>query len=131
MRYLLDTHVWIWLLDSPERLSRPAARAIQAGANEALAISAISAWEIARKCSLGKLRLSMTSRVWLEKASRAPGIHLLPMSPEIAWESCNLPGQFHRDPADQLIVATARIHGLSLITCDKRLLAYTEVQTVW
>ena len=128
---VLDTHAWIWLLDDPTRFSGAATKAIRKNGPEALGISIISAWEVARKSSLGKLKLSMASRVWLEHATLMEGLHVLPMSPEIAWESCNLPGSFHRDPADQIISATARIHGLSIITCDKRLLEYDHIRSIW
>jgi len=130
VRLLLDTHAWIWLLDDPARLSTAAAEAIRE-ANQPLSVSAISAWEVARKESLGKLTLAMASHVWLERASRAPGIELLQLTPAIAWESCHLPGEFHRDPADQIIVATARVHGLRLITADQRRRAYPMIQTLW
>lgn len=131
MKYILDTHAWIWLLDDPDRLSQGAAKAIRESGSMPLGISIISAWEVARKSSLGKLRLSMASRVWLDHATGMEGLSVLPMSPEISWESCNLPGNFHRDPADQIIAATARIHGLSLITCDQRLLEYEHIRSIW
>ena len=131
MNYLLDTHAWIWLLDAPERMSKPVREVLLGKAPGPLGISIISTWEVARKCSLGKLKLSMASRVWLRHASQLDGLQVLPMSAEIAWESCNLPGVFHRDPADQIIAATARIHGLTLISCAQRMLDYPQVQTLW
>ncbi len=95
------------------------------------AISDITIWEVARKESLGKLTLSLSSRMWLRKACAAPGIVKLPIDAEIAWESCHLPDPFHRDPADQIIVATARIHGLQLISRDKHIRDYDHVRTIW
>lgn len=132
MKYLLDTHAWIWLLDAPDELSETASEAINAdGLGQACAISNISVWEVARKESLGKLTLSLSARVWLQKACATPGIVKLPVDAEIAWESCHLPASFHRDPADQIIVATARIHGLQLVSRDGRLRDYEHVRTIW
>ena len=64
----------------------------------------------------------------METALIYPGIHLLKLTPEIAIESTRLPGEFHRDPADQIIVATARIHECSLLTVDDKILNYSHVQ---
>jgi PIN domain nuclease of toxin-antitoxin system len=130
-KFLLDTHTWIWLLDSPGKLSKRAARAINSLIGEQCGVCEISSWEVARKESLGKLELSMAFRIWLSQACSAPGIKMLPLSPEIAWESCHLPGNFPRDPANQIIVATARVGGMQLITRDERLLAYEGVETLW
>lgn len=131
MTYLLDTHIWIWLLDCPEKLSPDAAAAINDSTGGACGVADISIWEIAKKESLGKLSLSLSSRSWLRRATRSPGIEMLRADAEIAWESCNLPGEFHRDPADQMIVATARILGLTLITRDEKILSYSGVETCW
>lgn len=131
MTYLLDTHIWIWLLDCPEKLSVAAAEAINDPAGGCCGVADISIWEIARKESLGKLELSLSSRIWLCRATQSPGIEMLRADAEIAWESCNLPGEFHRDPADQIIVATARILGLTLITRDEKILNYSGVKALW
>lgn len=131
MKYLLDTHTWIWLLDCPDKLSPAAAAAVNDRSAGSCAVADISAWEVARNESLGKLTLSLSSRVWLRRATQSPGLEMLRADSEIAWESCHLPGEFHRDPADQIIVATARIHGLILISRDDKLLTYPGVQTLW
>ena len=81
--------------------------------------------------SLGKLQLSLPASQWIQRATNPEGIQLLPLTPEVALESAYLPGDFHRDPADQLIVATARLHNLVLITSDQRIQAYPYVKTVW
>ena len=73
----------------------------------------------------------MPVRQWVERATQAPFIELLPLSVDIALESAHLPGSFHKDPADQMIVATARVHSLVLISADQRLRAYPHVQTMW
>lgn len=79
----------------------------------------------------GGLAFGMSTRTWLSRAAATQGIEMIRISPEIAWESCHLPDTFHRDPADQIVVATAQILGLSLVTRDRRLLAYDPVRTVW
>lgn len=67
---------------------------------------------------------------WFAGALEASGIRLLPLTPQIAIEANHLPGEFHRDPADCIITATARIHGATLLTVDRRILAYPYVQTI-
>jgi len=130
LKYLLDTHIWLWLLSDPHQIMETAAHVINAPDSGPLGISDISAWEIVRKESLGKLKLPFSSRSWLHQATRISGLYMLRIDPETAWESCHLPGRFHRDPADQIIVATARIHGLKLITRDRRLLTYPHVEAI-
>jgi PIN domain nuclease of toxin-antitoxin system len=131
LSYLLDTHTWLWLVEASDRLPPRARSILQDVANAPLGISAISPWEIAKKSSLAKLSLSLPCREWILQSSRNPGVRLLPLSPEIAYEAIHLPGEFHRDPADQIIVATARLQNLTVITCDRRILAYAHVRTVW
>ena len=94
-------------------------------------LAAISPWEVAKKESKGLLHLSMPVRQWVAHATQAPFIELLPLSVDIALESAHLPAPFHKDPADQMIVATARLHSLVLITADQRLRSYPHVQTKW
>ncbi|PIE63261.1 MAG: PIN domain nuclease [Desulfobacter postgatei] len=93
-------------------------------------MSAITPWEIAKKISLGKLALSLPLADWLAAATHSEGLTILPLSVDISIDSNSLPGQFHRDPADQIIVATARKHNLELITADSRILAYPHVRTL-
>lgn len=130
MKYLLDTCAWLWLLDSPERLSSAAAAILRDLAVYPVGIAGISLWEVARKESLGKLVLKCSCDAWLRDATTASGIDCIPLSHRIAWESCHLPGDFHRDPADQIIVATARALDLTLITSDERILGYAHVRSI-
>ena len=95
-----------------------------------IGISAISCWEIAKLVEYDRLELSCSLDEWFEQALSYPGIHLLPLTPQIAIESTRLPGKFHRDPADQLIVATARVYNCPLVTSDARILDYPYVKTV-
>ncbi len=131
MKYLLDTHVWLWLLDAPQNFPVEILQLLKDMRNAPLGLSAISPWEVAKKHVLGKLDLSMPIGDWMREATCSRGIAIIPISPEISVESCHLPGNFHRDPADQIIVATARKHKLTLITKDELLRGYSHVKTLW
>jgi PIN domain nuclease of toxin-antitoxin system len=78
----------------------------------------------------GRLELPSPLEEWFEQALNYPGVQLLALTPEIAIESTRLPGEFHRDPADQIIVATARVYGCSLVTSDDKILNYPHVTTI-
>jgi PIN domain nuclease of toxin-antitoxin system len=129
---VLDTHVWLWWLHAPEKLS-PAAdqRIAQELKTGFLAVSAISVWEIAVKVQLGKLTISGDLRHWYELASSYPATVIESLTPLDAIASTQLPGNFHKDPADRIIIALARRHCADLITCDSKILAYEYVSTVW
>ena len=131
MTYMLDTNAWILLVDAPERLPRATLERVQDMTHAPLGLAAISTWEVAKKTALGKLQLSLPVSQWMQQATNPKGIQLLPLTPEVALESAYLPGDFHRDPADQLIVATARLHHLVLVTGDQRIHAYPYVKTMW
>ncbi len=124
--YLLDTHAWIWLVNGgPERLLGSATDAIRrASAESALAISAISVWEVAMLESKGRLQLQMDCLEWVAEATRRARLRILPLSPEIAVASTRLPGDLHGDPSDRIIAATARHEGAILVTRDRALLGY-------
>lgn len=134
--YLLDTCAWIDTLLAPEKLS-PQTRELITGATK-LHLSSISLIELTRKEALGQISLKMPCQEWLEKIALPPGkIKLLPITPEIAVDATHLPHPFlnqqgkpHKDPADQIIIATARCHGLILLTSDNVLLDYTHVKTL-
>jgi PIN domain nuclease of toxin-antitoxin system len=122
---LLDTHVWLWLVAGSADLSTEARLAInEAAASGTLRIAAISLWEIALLASRGRIVLGKSIGLWLEEALAAPGPAIDPLSPQIAVESYALPDVFHRDPADRLIVATARVANATLMTRDQRILDY-------
>ncbi len=129
---LLDTNAWLWWTSHPEVLSKRVLSAINGAAFDSqLAVSAISVWEIATKYALGKLPLSMPPREWVGRASRTPGLAILPLTPDVALESAELPPPFHRDPADRLIVALARRRRATLVTADRKILRYPHVKTLW
>lgn len=124
---VLDTHVLVWLMAGDERLSREVRQAIEnasyaAGAN----VSAISLWEIAMLVTKERLKLKRDVGEWVELVVSNPGLTLVPLAPEIAVASTRLPGEIHRDPADRIIVATARTLNATLVTADQALLGYAE-----
>lgn len=127
---LLDTHLWIWWIHQAPELSEGAGRRIQESEDSGLGLSIISCWEAAKLVERGRLKLPMPFEDWLAQALSYPGILLLDLSPRIVSESIALPGAFHRDPADQLIVATARTYRIPLLTADRLILAYPHVESI-
>ena len=122
---LLDTHVWLWLVAGSADLTTEARLTIdEAAAAGALRIAAISLWEVALLASRGRIVLGKSIGLWLDEALADPGPAIDPLSPQIAVESYALPDVFHRDPADRLIVATARVANAILMTRDHRILDY-------
>jgi PIN domain nuclease of toxin-antitoxin system len=93
-------------------------------------VSDISLWEVATLVSLGRLEVTMPLREWLENAAAPPLVQRCPISPAVAAAVAALPNDFHRDPADRLIVATAQVHGATLLTRDKRIVGAKLVPTV-
>jgi PIN domain nuclease of toxin-antitoxin system len=124
--FVLDTHIWIWLLNGDaDRLSDEGLTVIEkAGRLSQLGVSAISVWEVAMLESKGRVHLSRGCLDWVREALAVPGIRLLPLTPEIAVESSRLPGQMHGDPADRILAATARLLNATLVTQDLKLLEY-------
>jgi PIN domain nuclease of toxin-antitoxin system len=129
---LLDTHCWLWAqLGSPGRLSRAAVSAIRdAESSGSILVSVISVWELAMLQQRGRVALPMNIRTWIEEALGQPGVSVAPITPEIAVESVHLPGELHGDPADRMLIATARILGATLLTKDERLLRYSRLRHV-
>lgn len=125
---LLDTHCWIWVeLGVVRRLSRAAIAAIRKAESEGrLLVSIISVWELGMLEKRGRVALPRNIRTWVDEALAKPGIALAPLTPEIALESVQLPGELHGDPADRIIVATARVLGATLLTKDTRLIDYSR-----
>jgi len=125
---LLDTHVWIWYVENEarrfaRRIEPLVERAVQRGD---VVISAISVWEIAQLEATRRLDLSADVRAWVGRALGFPGVRLKGLSPSITIESTRLPGPLHRDPADRILIATARLLGAALVTCDERILSYAK-----
>ncbi len=123
MNYLLDTHVLLWWLEDGERLSVAQRHALTSvGPETPLAVSDITLWEIAILESLERVAFSIPLREWLEKAVSPPLVQRIGISPAVAAEVASLPESLHRDPADRILVATARVAGLTLITQDRCIL---------
>lgn len=125
---VLDTHVWIWWVHGDAALA-PALRAqIDAAQQTGIGVSAISCWEVAKLVERQRLSLPCPVLEWIEQALSYPGVRLIELSPRICAESTQLPGTFHRNPADQIIVATARVLNALLVTMDAKILAYPNVR---
>jgi PIN domain nuclease of toxin-antitoxin system len=125
-RLLLDTHYWIWLQGAnPRRPSRYILTAVETAARTGnLLLSVISVWEVGMLEAKGRLRLRPSLDQWLKAALATPGMTVAALTPEIALESTRLPGNFHGDPADRIIAATAQSMGARLLTADERLAAW-------
>ncbi|MBW4634465.1 MAG: type II toxin-antitoxin system VapC family toxin [Iphinoe sp. HA4291-MV1] len=126
---ILDTHIWIWWVDNNRRLTEKYRNWIEEYQSQGLGVSIISCWEVAKLVEINKLTLSISVDEWLTVALAYPGVQLLDLTIPIIVESTKLTG-FHRDPSDQIIVATARIYGCPLLTADAKILAYSDVQTL-
>lgn len=125
---ILDTHIWIWWTDKNPLLTSDYETVIQQNLSGGIGISAISCWEIAKLVEKNRLQFSIPVEDWLNQALSHPSVLLLPLTPKISVESTHLPAIFHNDPADQIIVATARIYNCPLITYDSKNLNYPYVQ---
>ncbi len=130
---LLDTCAWLDAFAAPELL-RPTVRKLLA-AEPLVHVSAISLVEIARKEAKGELVFGMALSKWFQLALPVNRVRVLEITPEIAIDATRLPGWSHKDPADQIIVAqiivaTARLHGLRILTSDSKLLKYRQVASI-
>lgn len=127
---LLDTHVRFWWAQGDSRLSLHHARVLnEALETQTIAVSAFSCWEVAMMVSRQRVEISVPVLDWILDALEPSGVSLLPITPEIAAQSVALPGDLHGDPADRIIIATARVHSALLLTEDAKILAYPHVQT--
>ncbi len=124
---LLDTHVWFWL--SIGELQALSPRAQRAVTSRPRWISAISCWELAKLVERGRLGFTIPTLNWINRSLAENNIRLADLTPAIAVESTNLQ-DFHRDPADQIIVATSRVLGIPLATADQRIIQFGDVETV-
>jgi len=130
---VLDTHALVWWVSGDEQLSLNARKAIQAELSKdgQIMISAISAWEIAMLVAKGRLALTMDVDDWLATVASIEGASFVPVATDVAVQSVRLPGDFHSDPADRMIVALARHHSAPLVTADAKIRAYRHVKTIW
>jgi PIN domain nuclease of toxin-antitoxin system len=121
---LLDTHALLWF-GAGQGLSARGRELIAAGLRDGtLLVSAITAWEIGRLAGSGRIGLSMPARTWFLATTAQAGMQVVPLDAEIALAATDLPGEFHRDPADRFLVATARSLGVPIVTRDAAILAY-------
>nr|WP_305792959.1 type II toxin-antitoxin system VapC family toxin [Sedimenticola hydrogenitrophicus] len=129
----MDTHTLIWWVNGDDQLTQKARKAIEnelAGDGQVM-VSVISAWEIAMLASKGRLALTMDIDDWLETVASIEGVSFASIDTQVAVQSVRLPGEFHPDPADRLIVALARHHSVPLVTADTKIREYRHVKTIW
>lgn len=128
---LLDTHVFIWHIEGNANISKTIRKMIDVSAQEhSIYLAAISLWEISMLAAKKCIILGMPCLEWINKAIELSRIQIAPLTASISVESCHLPGIFHEDPADRLIVATARVEGLAILTRDQRILEYSKNKQV-
>jgi len=129
---VIDTHVWLWWISNHEKIAVNAAQTIDKAINEGgIIISSISTWEIALLIKKGRLKLTVDVRDWIRKTEDLPFVQFIPVNNTIALRSVTLPGNFHPDPADRIITATAMTMGLPLVTKDDKIIGYPHVRTIW
>jgi PIN domain nuclease of toxin-antitoxin system len=132
LKYLLDTHTWIWWNMNPANLSDKVRQVIADSEKYSeLLLSAISPWEFCKLLEKKKLGISCSPEEWLKEALDMPKFRLVELTPIIAYRSTSLPQPFHNDPGDQIIVATAREENATLLTKDGKILQYSHVKTLW
>ncbi len=124
MKYLLDTHVVVWWLTDDRKLSKAHAKLLERSerSGSAVGVSALSLWEIAKLAERGRLELTQSVDDCLDQLETSAFVTILPLTARVAVESTRLGARFHADPVDQLIAATARCHGLTLLTVDERII---------
>ncbi|MBL9189202.1 MAG: type II toxin-antitoxin system VapC family toxin [Opitutaceae bacterium] len=128
MKYLLDTHVVLWIAESSPRLSSKVRGLAEKSDADDFGVAAISLLEIARKAQTGEIDLSPDGATWLDDLAHR--FRILPLTPKIAWRSVQLDWE-HKDPADRLICATALEHKLTLVTHDKEIIRWAGVTVLW
>jgi len=132
MKYILDTHTWIWWNMNPEKLSEEVRSLISEPKRyEELLLSAISPWEFSKLLEKGRLGISCNPEEWIAVALDMPKLRLVPLSPTVAYRSTSLPQPFNEDPADQIIVATAREENATILTKDGKIQKYKHVRSLW
>ena len=132
MKYLLDTHTWVWWHMNPKQLSRKVSNTIARPAKyDEILLSSISLWEFCKLLEKGRIGVSCAPEEWLRSALVMPKLRLVTLSPVLAYHSTTLPQPFHSDPADQIIVATAREQKATILTKDRRIQKYPHVRSLW
>lgn len=128
---LLDTHTWVWFMQGSDKFNAATIKKIETGIqNRTVHIAAISQWELAMLIQKSRIVLNEPALVWMQSAIEKLHLKVLPLTADIAIESTELPGEFHGDPADRMIVSTARIHQLTILTRDAKILQYAQLKHV-
>ncbi|WP_440615223.1 type II toxin-antitoxin system VapC family toxin [Cysteiniphilum sp. 6C5] len=134
MDIVLDTHILVWWVDGNDKLSTKAVKVINKAQQEKsrILLSSITAWEICMLINKGRLSLRIDIRKWLETVQMIDCVEFVPVTNEIAMTSTSLPNfDYHKDPADRMIIATASIYGATLITADETIRSYEHVRTLF
>jgi PIN domain nuclease of toxin-antitoxin system len=132
MKYLLDTHVWIWWNMEPQKLSRKVRAVLDDPDHYSeVLLSAISLWEFCKLIEKERIGISCNPEEWMAEALRMSKLRVVHLTPAIVHRSTTLPQSFHGDPADQLIVATAREENATILTKDQLMRDYKHVRTIW
>ena len=126
---ILDTHIWVWWVDENEKLTDNNLKIIEKYKSQGLGISIISCWEIAKLAEKNRLNFTCSVDEWLNSALNYPGIKLLDLTLPIIIQSTQLT-EFHADPADQIIVATAKIYDCPLLTQDSKIIKYPHIKII-
>lgn len=127
---LLDTHIWVWWVQGDLRLGENALADLDRRAKDGIGVSVFSCWEVAMLHARGRLAFSCSLDDWIQAALGYAGVELVGLTTTIAIESCRLPGELHRDPADRILVATALSLECPLVTADERILRYPHVRAL-
>ena len=130
MKILLDTCAIIWAISSADQLSKKARR-ILSDIHAEVSVSSISCAEIACAVANKKIVLDKHWKLWFRQHTNTNRWEIFPIDLPVIEEAFSLPGDFHRDPADRIIVATARLYQATLLTADHKILNYPHVETIW
>ncbi len=129
---LLDTHIWVWLATGVSKAVSPKLRTLieKLLPDSAVKISSISVWEIGTLSSKNRLLFIPNVKEWVYKAIEETGVEVENINAEIALESTLLPKDLHGDPADRILISTAKTIGATLITHDKEILSYSKKHNI-
>ncbi|MEH1849441.1 MAG: type II toxin-antitoxin system VapC family toxin [Nostoc sp.] len=127
---ILDTHIWVWWNHNDSKLTLGQREAINRERPHGLGVCSISLLEISRLVTQNKLILPCSIQEWFNIVLAQEGVLLLSITPQIAIDSYSLPGNFHKYPADRIIVSTARMYDVPLVSVDEKILAYSDVKRI-
>ena len=124
---ILDTHIWVWLMDGDPRLPDEVVPLLESASGEnRMLVSSVSIWEVVALESAGRVAFSVPVLDWLTDATETPGLNVIPLDAIIAVEAAHLPGAFRGDSPDRVIAASTRIMSGTLISADPRMIEYGE-----